>query len=211
MTCTEFEKYLPDIIDGTADTENTAHLQECSICAELVSDLKAICSEARQLDEPCEPSPRVWANIQRILEAEGLIRPVLQPGGVLGTARRRSLATWLLPFTALVVLGVGALIYNNRPGTVPVANNDVDTSLKSSAGASATSSVDSDDEQLLAQVSPSARAVYADNLKNVNAFIQDAQEDLKKNPDDDDARQFLMQAYEQKEAVYDLAMSRSMQ
>jgi hypothetical protein len=211
MTCTEFEKYLPDIIDGEVEVENSAHLKECAACSELVSDLKAICSEARHLDSDCEPSPRVWANIQRTLESEGLIRPALQPGGVLAQSRRRSLAAWLLPVTALVVLGVGALIYSNRPSPVVATNSDAPVSLSSSGGPSATIQVDSDDEELLSQVSPSARAAYADNLRSVNAFIHDAQEDLRQNPNDDDARHFLMEAYEQKEAVYDLAMNRASQ
>jgi hypothetical protein len=210
MTCTEFEKYLPDIIDGAVETNDATHIKECPACAELVSDLKAICTEARSLDSSFEPSPRVWANIQRTLEAEGLIRPVLQPGGVLAGNRRRSLAAWLVPLTALVVLGVGALVYTNRPAPIPVADSSVVPTLKPAPTLSATS-VDTDDEQLLAQVSPAARAAYADNLKSVNAFIEDAREDVKQHPSDDDARQFLLEAYEQKEAVYDLAMNHATQ
>jgi hypothetical protein len=210
MTCTEFEKYLPDLIDGEARSENAAHLGECAACAELVSDLKAICSEARNL-ETCEPSPRVWANIQRTLEAEGLIRPVLQPGGVLAEPRRRSFGAWLLPLTALIVLGVGALVYSNRSAVSNSTTSNVGV-LKPPVVVPRASQLDEfDDEQLVSQVAPSMRAAYADNLRNVNAFIQDAQEDLKLNPDDDDARHFLMEAYEQKESVYDLAMNRSAQ
>jgi hypothetical protein len=211
MTCTEFEKYLPDLIDGETRSENAAHLKECAACAELVSDLQAICNEARNLEAACEPSPRVWANIQRTLEAEGLIRPALQPGGVLSESRPRSLAAWLLPLTALIVLGVGALVYSNRPKTSPLTTNNISVSKPPVVTPKANQPDDADDEQLLSEVAPSMRATYADNLRSVNAFIQDAQDDLKQNPDDDDARHFLMEAYEQKESVYDLAMSRSMQ
>jgi len=211
MTCTEFEKYLPDIIDGDLESKNVAHLKECPVCAELVSDLRAICSEARSLESVCEPSPRVWANIQRTLEREGLIKPVLQPGGVLAKPPRRSVAAWLLPLTALVVLGIGTALYNHRTQPVNVAENQVSIQNQARLPIKATRPDDADDEQLLAHVAPSVRATYADNLKSVNAFIQDAQEDLRQNPNDDDARHFLMEAYEQKESVYDFAMNRSME
>jgi hypothetical protein len=65
-----------------------------------------------------------------------------------------------------------------------------------------------DDEQILSQLSPSMRAVYENNLKSVNAFIQDAQTSLAQNPDDEEARHFLLSAYEQKAMVYELAMDR---
>jgi len=54
------------------------------------------------------------------------------------------------------------------------------------------------------------RAEYASGLKSVNQSIRDAQQDLDQNPEDDDARHFLMDAYEQRETVYELAMARSM-
>jgi hypothetical protein len=54
------------------------------------------------------------------------------------------------------------------------------------------------------------KSAYEDNLKNVNAYIRDAQSSVDQNPDDGDARQYLMQAYEQKAMLYEMALDRSL-
>jgi anti-sigma factor RsiW len=209
MTCTEFQQILPDLLEGQASSEPTAHLQSCHACAELVADLRAICDEARQLGPVAEPSPRIWANIQRTLEAEGLVHAPLQPLGVLSPARGRwSPFTWLAPVTAVLALAVGVFVYNSYQSKHSLVGQL--TSVASSQSQSPNTVADLDDEQLLAQVAPPMRAAYADNLKSVNAFIRDAEQDLQQNPDDEEARHFLMDAYEQKETLYDLAMNRSM-
>jgi hypothetical protein len=63
--------------------------------------------------------------------------------------------------------------------------------------------------ELLSHVSPAARASYADDLETVNAFIRDAEDNVARNPNDDEARHFLMQAYQERAMVYASAMDRS--
>ena len=53
------------------------------------------------------------------------------------------------------------------------------------------------------------RTTYENNLKDVNAFIRDANDSLARNPNNDEARHFLMDAYQQKAMVYELAMDRT--
>jgi hypothetical protein len=65
--------------------------------------------------------------------------------------------------------------------------------------------------ELLSHVSPAARATYADDLQTVNAFIRDAEETVAQDPNDDEARHFLMQAYQERDLVYASAMDRSVQ
>jgi len=213
MTCTELQAILPDMMEGEAAGEAATHLRSCPACSSLVSDLKAICEQARQLGSIAEPSPRVWANIQRALEAEGLVRTPRQAGGVLVPAKGRwSAAAWLVPVAAALLLGAGLLLYSNRlSGPAPRAESRPSNPPLLQAANPSNAVADADDQQLLAQVAPPMRAVYEDNLKNVNAFIQDAQQTLAQNPEDDDARHFLMDAYEQKAMVYELAMNRAMQ
>ena len=55
-------------------TDFDAHVKSCPDCSDLVSDLKLIASEARQLAASEEPAPRVWVRIAAQLRAEGLIR-----------------------------------------------------------------------------------------------------------------------------------------
>ncbi|PYX88996.1 MAG: hypothetical protein DMG68_06605 [Acidobacteria bacterium] len=202
MTCSEFHEILPDMLEHEAAGRHAAHLQSCSSCSSLVADLKAISEGARLLAEADEPSPRIWANIQRTLEAEGIIRAPQQEGGILFPRRRWSIFIWAAPVLAVFVLVAGFFLRAHNAGNIsqPV-------SLVAQPGNIA----DNDEQQVLAALAPAIRANYEDNLKSVDAFIQDAKDSLAQNPDDDEARHFLMQAYEQKAMVYQLAMDRSAQ
>jgi hypothetical protein len=192
MTCIEFQDILADVIDGETDAQHSAHLRSCSSCLELVSDLRAIAAGAKSLCADSEPSPRVWANIQRTLEAEGIIRPATQPGATL-FRQRRPWFLWLATGVALVLVAVATFRYTNH----------------SSRNQQETQASTADDMELLSHVSPAARATYADDLETVNAFIRDAEDSVAQNPDDDEARHFLMQAYQERAMVYASAMDRS--
>jgi hypothetical protein len=75
MTCAEFQKVLPEIIDGGGTEEQQKHLETCKVCADLVADLRYIAEAAKLLVPMEDPSPRVWNNIEREVEREGLARP----------------------------------------------------------------------------------------------------------------------------------------
>jgi hypothetical protein len=66
-----------------------------------------------------------------------------------------------------------------------------------------------EDQQFLSEVSqraPSMRATYETQLTSVNNYIREVQAYLDRNPDDQDARQHLMEAYQQKAMLYQLAL-----
>jgi hypothetical protein len=68
-----------------------------------------------------------------------------------------------------------------------------------------------DDQQFLSVVSTlgsSTRATYEKQLQDVNAEIREVQAYLQRNPGDTDARQHLMEAYEQKALLYQIALDR---
>jgi hypothetical protein len=69
---------------------------------------------------------------------------------------------------------------------------------------------DDDLLQEIAQQSPALQAQYADNLRRVNQYIQDAKSVVAANPNDDEARRSLMEAYQQKAMLFELAMDRSL-
>jgi hypothetical protein len=75
MTCAEFQKALPDIIDGGGTEDQQKHLRDCKVCADLVADLRYIAEAAKLLVPMEDPSPRVWNNIEREVEREGLAKP----------------------------------------------------------------------------------------------------------------------------------------
>jgi hypothetical protein len=124
-------------------------------------------------------------------------------------ARRRWLSpAWLAAPAAVVLFAVGAFVYSGHHGRQSIASIAGGFATHSSALAT---DAQADDLELLGQISPGARASYADNLQTVNAFIRDAENSVAQNPDDDDARHFLMDAYQQRAMVYELAMDRTMQ
>lgn len=75
MTCAEFQKVLPDIIDGGGTEEQQTHLETCKVCVDLVADLRYIVEAAKLLVPMQDPSPRVWSNIEKEVEREGLAKP----------------------------------------------------------------------------------------------------------------------------------------
>jgi DNA-binding SARP family transcriptional activator len=50
------------------------------------------------------------------------------------------------------------------------------------------------------------RVTYESQLRSVNAYIREAQAYLDRNPGDEDARQHLMEAYQQKAMLYQMAL-----
>lgn len=75
MTCAEFQKVLPDIIDGGGNEEQQKHLETCHVCSDLVADLRYIAECAKLLVPMEDPSPRVWNGIQESLQREGMVKP----------------------------------------------------------------------------------------------------------------------------------------
>jgi hypothetical protein len=68
-----------------------------------------------------------------------------------------------------------------------------------------------DDEQFMSVVSsraPSMKTTYEKQLQVVNADIRESQAYVDQNPADTDARQHLMEAYQQKALLYQLALDR---
>jgi hypothetical protein len=66
-----------------------------------------------------------------------------------------------------------------------------------------------DDQRFLTEVSsrsPGWRSTYEDQLRAVNGEIIETQDYIKRNPGDFDARQHLMEAYQQKAMLYQIAL-----
>jgi hypothetical protein len=210
MTCAEFQEVLPELMEGQRNVEFQAHLKSCPSCSELVSELNAISEQSRYLQATAEPDPRVWRSIETRLRREGLIREP-QPRHLLTfPARGWRSAAWLVPLAAALLVGVAFLM--NRSGSQQQALNNP-RRVTSQAAPVEVAAVDLEDDEVLAEVgkrAPAMEAAYAENLKNVNAYIHDAQQTLAQNPDDDEARQYLLEASQQKAMLYDMALDRSL-
>lgn len=86
---------------------------------------------------------------------------------------------------------------NHKPATGPADIPNVATALVS------------DDGQFMSNVSrqpAQMRATFESQLEAVNAYIRDAEAYVRQNPDDEDAKQQLINAYEQKTMLYQMAL-----
>jgi len=206
MTCKEFQEILPEIIDGGQSIDQEMHWKSCRECSDLVADLTLISQQATELRACDTPSPRVWNSIEIALRDEGLIHA---GGGltVLPSPGRRWSMRWLVPLTAAFLVSFGVADYYMARQQTPTEVAGMDRSV------AVANAMDADDSQLLEAVgasAPTMRATYEANLKDVNAFIRDAEDSAKNNPGDEEAQQLLMEAYAQKNMIYEMAMDRSL-
>jgi hypothetical protein len=215
MNCTEFQEILPEVLEGGRTAEQESHLKSCTACSGLVADLDLIVREARQLQADAEPNQRVWNSIEIALRQEGIIRNAhLGPSLVPQRSRRWNLA-WLAPVAAILVVGFGIGVYQRGGNAKLSAHLDAPAPAvaRPQTGQKPPTVNNSEDDQLLAAVasrSPAMQAQYASNLQNVNAYIKDAEESAQADPNDEEAQQIVMDAYEQRATVYEMALDRSL-
>ena len=206
MTCVELQESLAEIEDAGA-VEQRAHLKSCPACFALVTELNLIISAAVDLREADEPSPRVWNSIESTLRREGVIhppRPRLSLIPAFGS--RWEWSRWMLPAAAVLLLTVGLSVRRlYTPGEIVVDRFQPSTSDVAIAGLQ-----DADLMQEVSAQPDATKAQYQDNLRRVNDYIRDAQDVIKENPNDEEARRSLMEAYQQKALLFELAMDRSL-
>jgi len=210
MNCAEFQKALPFIIESGGNAAEDSHLRSCAVCADLVHDLRYIAEQAKLLLPMHEPSPRVWQGIQQSLSQEGLGRRQERLAPVTSSynpLRWRPLAQ-AGALAAALVMAIALFGPWNRDANTPPA-----TAGNPGTAPPAEAAVADSDQQLLASIGermPAARATYASNLKTVNQYISDAKQSVAERPDDEAAREHLMRAYEQKNMLYEMALSQSL-
>ncbi len=237
MDCEQFNQVLPEIIDGQVrdfsredrigvldgqQNEYEQHLRACPECAELMADLQMISIQAQSLHGEEEPSPRVWNRIEIALRQEGLIHETPQPEIVFSKVPRRWRIPHFVPIAIAALIVLSAVGYK-RLSAPPQAGDKVAVvatpAVKNEQAATAKAKVfrarnavksDQDFLALVAARRPNMRAKYEQDLQRVNAYIQDAENSVEMDPNDQLAQQDLMDAYQQKEVMYQLALDRSL-
>src|SRR5437588_11586239 len=115
MDCARFQKSLPEYMETGGGAEEDEHVKSCPICVDLVQDLKYIADAAKLLVPMEDPSPRVWAGIEKSLQDEGSTRPARGPARpnpfLISPARPTSYYRWGA-IAAMIVLAFALLIYN---------------------------------------------------------------------------------------------------
>jgi hypothetical protein len=209
MNCLELQESLAES-EAVRRSDQRAHLKTCPQCAALVAELDFIISAATDLRAAEEPSPRVWNSIEIALRKEGLIRPQRSGRSLLPSfGSSWAWSRWMLPAAAALLLAVGLYVRQHSP-TQPVAKNLSPAQISVSDGSLAGLN-DDDLLQEVALLSPTQQAQYKDNLRHVNDYIRDAKGVVDDNPNDEEARRSLLEAYQEKAMLFDLAMDRSLQ
>jgi len=212
MNCQQFQETLPYIIESGGGGDDESHLQECESCASLVRDLRYIAEQAKLLLPMHDPNPRVWNNIEQSLQREGLLEGRMPRLGHIqkNSTSQTQAKSWTtlggaLALTAVIVFAVVLTSYKPTPLQ--------QTTLSAQNSAADSTQFNSDDQQLISQVSqqsPEAQRAYEASLRDVNAYIADAEQAAKSDPSDASAQALLQDAYEQKEMVYQMATARSL-
>ena len=207
LSCEQFEELLPEVVDGGAwNADQQTHAHGCAKCSSLVEDLREIAQEAPELAGMHEPSPRVWEELRKSLMAEGIIRPQAKPGRLMDFFFSPRWRPALVPLGAMAALVIIFVAYksDSRPPNTAQNTQVID--------ATKVAELDDDDVQLLNDVSsksPALRATFEENLRKANAYIHDAKDTVANSPDNDEAQEDLIHAYNEKAMVYEMAISHS--
>jgi len=164
-------------------------------------------SAAVDLREANEPSPRVWNSIEITLRQEGLIHaPRSRHSLIPSFGSRWEWSRWMIPAAVVLLLTLGLYVRRiSAPKQIAEETTQAVVSDLAVAGLN--------DADLLQEVSAQPammRAQYEDNLRRVNEYIQDAKSIVNANPNDEEARRSLMEAYQEKAMLFELAMDRSL-
>ena len=202
--CNEFLDRLGDWMEGERSAEARAHLRTCSECRSLADDLEAIAQTAPSiaLDDP-EPSPRIWLAVRAQLEEESLIHshrrmPARDShswfDAVFAAIPRPVLAgaylAALIAFGAALT-GTGTRHANDarwltrtEDSTQPL-NAQLDTA-------------EQDTYLAMKNVDPVVAASLHKNLAIVDNYIALCEKSVREDPQDENARDYLYDAYQQK-------------
>ncbi|HKW35971.1 MAG TPA: hypothetical protein VJN92_23410 [Candidatus Acidoferrum sp.] len=194
---------LPEAVRG--------HVAGCRQCQGYIADLETIVSAAQELPAEVEPPSRVWVALRTQLELEGIIK---EPAPAAPEAKRVS--SWsgfgqlfrgraLATLTVAAVLAAAAVLQLRQterlvepplvpPGMEAIAKqvNEQEVDLRNMHLVS-TSPVDVTLEQ---------------NLQEIDGFIADCERHLKEAPQDQLAREYLADAYQQKAELLAAMMDR---
>jgi hypothetical protein len=205
MGCNEFLKQFDAWMEGERGAEARAHVRECANCRGLVADLDAIQQGATAwAAEEVDPPARVWISLRAQLEAEGLIRGdvVRKPAdakrgwfaGIFDAVPRPVLAGAYL--AALIAVSVAL----TGPSTRQFDENRWMSGTQDTTGALSArlDNAERDSVSAMAVSDPVVTASLHDNLAIVDNYITLCEKSVREDPENEIARDYLYEAYQQK-------------
>ena len=203
MKCNEFLDQLDSWMEGERSPEAREHVRSCADCRGLADDLSAIQQAAPMLvADDTEPPARLWASLRAELEREGLIS---SPAPV--SARH---SWWRAPWLAVLHQPAFAIVYlallvaaafafsvfpNSGLDEISWIRNTQNATMPLSA------QLDTAEQSAISSFANSPSLVSASlhqNLAVVDNYIALCEKSVREEPEDEMARDFLYQAYQQK-------------
>ena len=218
MQCKDVEAVVEQEGLAPLPKEVNSHLAECRECRNYIADLTSIVDVARKMPSEIAPPDRIWISLRAQLELEGIIRePAPLPAseqtswwrGFSEWFRSRALATATV---GLLIIVAGFLQLRTENGSGRNAPAPVRATVIASESFVATRTVLNEQEPvargiILASTSPVDNSLR-ENLQTVDDFIADCERRLNDAPQDDLAREYLSNAYQQKAELLSAMMDR---
>lgn len=202
INCTDFQEQFEPRPDGSRDSAAQKHLRDCASCRSFVEDLGAIRAVAHGFDaSDAEPPERIWPSLRAQLVQEGIIRNVAPKSRVSGL-----FAGWFpaLPRPALAGAYLAALIAIAFGLSGPINSRlnrqrwlDGTQSSTTPLSAQLMSAEQASFSSLPASESPVTASLHK-NLEIVDNYISLCENSVREEPDNEDARDYLYGAYQQK-------------
>jgi tetratricopeptide (TPR) repeat protein len=219
MRCRKANEYISRSVDSELSGRQAArlerHLASCGECRALLEDLRKIVSGATELDQP-EPSDRVWRNIRTGLAAADVKPQVegisLEPGPLFGLGapalRYAGIAALAV---VLIVSGVVVGLRLGRQGTPAgsEAGEKYTLAKLDEAERYYQQAIKSLSEAFASQkgvLVPQVAELFDRNLAVIDATIQACRRAVLEEPDDLQARSYLLAAYTEKVTLLDSAL-----
>ena len=219
MTCYKSRKYISRSIDGDLSERESArlerHLGACGECRALQADLRKIVDGAARLETP-EPSERVWLDIRAGLTREkpagagGRSADLRRPAFGLGLPALRYAGVAAVALV-LVITGVsiGRRLGRGPAPLGPEAREKYTLAKLDEAERFYQQAIKSLSEAFTAEkgtLAPQVAELFDRNLSVIDATIQACRRAVLEEPDDLEARNYLLAAYTQKLTLLDSAL-----
>ncbi len=210
ITCREFLSYLEPWMEGERPVDAQAHVRTCSHCSGVIKDLEMIHHEARSWNASEQDVPeRVWTSLRAQLEQEGLIRETILAGedrAQVATPR----AGWfagLFPRLPRPVLAGGYLaalvaVAFALSGPVNRRVNEArwlkGTQTSTSPLSAQLNFAEQNSNSYVSRSNPVVAASLHQNLAIVDNYIALCEKSVSEEPQNEVARDYLYEAYQQK-------------
>jgi hypothetical protein len=206
MQCRDVEEVLEQ--EGLAPLPEAVrgHVAGCRQCQGYIADLETIVSAAHELPAEVEPPSRVWVALRTQLELEGIIKepvtaaPTAEPVSWWSRVGQQFGGRAFATLSVGAVLAAAAILQLHQP-VEPATSND-------SGIPELLNKQEADVRNMhLASTSP-VDATLDQNLREIDGFIADCERHLKQTPQDELAREYLADAYQQKAELLAAMMDR---